>query len=110
LITFVHVTSFEADVVVPEIWKDKESIDYIGGSTFQEIMDAEWRGTADALVENNRPNGTIHIPTVSPGSIGALLQFYEIATAYVGELLDINAYDQPGVESGKKRAKSILQG
>ncbi|MEI3424353.1 MAG: hypothetical protein V8Q85_04575 [Christensenellales bacterium] len=47
-------------------------------------------------------NKTITLPVVNPFTIGELLYFFEIQTAYAGELLNINAFDQPGVEEGKK--------
>ena len=54
-----------------------------------------------ALVLNNRPNCTIVMSEVSPATWGGLLYFFELATAFEGELLNINAFDQPGVESYK---------
>ena len=41
------------------------------------------------------------MPKVTPFTWGGLIAFFEMATAYEGELLDINAYDQPGVEGYK---------
>jgi glucose-6-phosphate isomerase len=40
--------------------------------------------------------------------MGALVMFFELATAVAGELYDINAYDQPGVEGGKKAMRTLL--
>ena len=54
-----------------------------------------------ALASENRPNCTIILPEVSAYNWGALLFFFEMATAFEGELLNINAYDQPGVEGYK---------
>ena len=41
------------------------------------------------------------MPKVTPFSWGELILFFEMATAYEGELLNVNAYDQPGVEGYK---------
>ncbi|MBU1125637.1 MAG: glucose-6-phosphate isomerase, partial [Candidatus Omnitrophica bacterium] len=54
-----------------------------------------------ALVRQSRPNCTIILPEVSPRTWGALLFFFEMATAFEGELLEVNAFDQPGVEGYK---------
>ena len=54
-----------------------------------------------ALVSQDRPNCTIIMPEVNPYNWGALLFFFEFATAFEGELLNVNAYDQPGVEGYK---------
>lgn len=54
-----------------------------------------------ALVSQGRPNCTIIMPEVNAYNWGALLFFFEFATAFEGELLNVNAYDQPGVEGYK---------
>lgn len=46
-------------------------------------------------------NKTITLPEVNPFTIGQLLYLFEVQTAFAGELLNINAFDQPGVEEGK---------
>jgi glucose-6-phosphate isomerase len=98
LITFIQPDRF------------KRAISVSGGMELGRIMRAELQGTARALARHGRPNGTLHVPSVSPGAVGALIMMYETATAYMGELLGINAFDQPGVEAGKAEARKILAG
>lgn len=109
IVTFIEVDDFGADVRLRNAWKDRHELAYIHGKTFTEIMHAERYGTAEALKKQQRPNGTLRIPRITPESVGALVMMYEIATAYMGELLGVNAYDQPGVEAGKKIAKAMLE-
>ena len=66
------------------------------------LIDAERRSTAAALSENGRPNCTVSLDQVDEAHIGAFLQMMEFQTAFAGELLDIDAFDQEGVELGKK--------
>lgn len=108
VVTFLEVTKFAAAVRVPNEWRDVKGIKYVGGLSLEHILHAEREGTAQALAENGRPNGTLRINRISPESVGALFMFYELATAYAGELLGVNPYDQPGVEAGKRNAKAIL--
>ncbi|MFA5231976.1 MAG: glucose-6-phosphate isomerase, partial [Candidatus Omnitrophota bacterium] len=54
-----------------------------------------------ALASENRPNCTIIMSEVSAYNWGALLFFFEMATAFEGELQNVNAFDQPGVEGYK---------
>jgi glucose-6-phosphate isomerase len=54
-----------------------------------------------ALVAEGRPNCTIIMPEVNAYNWGSLLFFFEMATAFEGELQNINAFDQPGVEGYK---------
>jgi len=48
------------------------------------------------------------LPEVSAFTLGQLIYLLEVATAISGELYDINAFDQPGVEAGKVRAYALL--
>src|SRR5437762_8252730 len=49
------------------------------------------------------------MPEVSAFSVGALIALYERAVGFYGSLVNINAYDQPGVEAGKKAATRLLE-
>ena len=53
------------------------------------------------LKEKDIPTDEISIPKVDEKNIGSLIYYYQLLTSLVGELIDINAYDQPGVETGK---------
>ncbi|MFH1089037.1 MAG: hypothetical protein V1716_01270 [Candidatus Uhrbacteria bacterium] len=106
-ITFIEVEKFSASLKVP---KGLPSIEYAAGKDLSDLLHAERKGTAAALTKGKKPNATIFIPTISPESLGALCQFFMVATAYAGELFGVNTYNQPGVEEGKKRAKKLLEG
>lgn len=79
-----------------------EGFDYLCGQTMAKLLDAERRSTEAALTENNRPNCAFTLDKVDEEHIGAFFQLMEFETAFAGELLDINAFDQEGVELGKK--------
>lgn len=78
-----------------------EAIRYLEGSTFGTLLNAEKRATEFALVESQRPSLTIEMPRIDARSVGEFIQLWEIATAYCGLMLNIDAYDQPAVETGK---------
>ena len=61
------------------------------------------------MFEKQRESITIGMPDVSAFSIGALIALYERAVGFYGSLVNINAYNQPGVEAGKKAATELLQ-
>ncbi len=107
-VTFVEVESFRRNLRVPKVWGNKQGIGYVGGLSFADILHAERGGTEHALASHGRPSGTITIPKITEESLGALFMMFETATAYMGELLQVNAFDQPGVEAGKKEARRIL--
>jgi glucose-6-phosphate isomerase len=65
-------------------------------------------GTQRALAEKGRHSLTITVPNCSASSLGALIALYERTVGIYAELININAYHQPGVEAGKKAAASVL--
>ena len=64
--------------------------------------------TEYALLKAQKLNRTITLPEVNEFTIGQLLYFLEVETAFMGELLNINAFDQPGVEEGKNATYAML--
>ena len=81
---------------------------FLGGHSLNELIAAELFATGYALAKAGKPNKTIFLPEVNAFTIGQLLYFFEMATAYAGEVLDINAFDQPGVEGGKQATYALL--
>jgi glucose-6-phosphate isomerase len=65
-------------------------------------------GTREALSGNDRQSITITIPRVDARSLGALIALFERAVGFYAFLIGINAYNQPGVEAGKKAAAGVL--
>ncbi len=90
----------EIDNPPPEVEPGIYSGDYLMGALL---------GTRKALYDNNRDSITITIGDVTPKTIGALIALYERAVGFYASLVNINAYDQPGVEAGKKEAQRLLQ-
>lgn len=78
--------------------------------TINELMLAEQQATELALTKNSRPNCTINLKNISPFTIGALMYMLEIQTAFIGELFGVDAFDQPGVEEGKRITSALLRG
>lgn len=78
-------------------------------TTFGELMQIEKTATATALTKSGRPNITILVDSVSEETLGQLFLLFEGATAFLGEMMSINAFDQPGVELSKKLTKKALQ-
>lgn len=78
-----------------------EAIRYLEGQTFGGLLNAEKRATEYALVESRRPNFTIEMPRIDARHVGEFIAMWEIVTAYCGQILNIDAYDQPAVETGK---------
>ena len=108
IVTFLKVGQFRYDLPIPAAFEYVEDIAFLSGKTFGQLLEAECSATEYALCKAGRPNITITLPEVNEYSVGALLHFFEMATAYAGELLHINAFDQPGVEEGKVATFALM--
>ncbi len=67
-----------------------------------------WQGTRRALYDNDTDLISIILDDVTPHSVGAMIALYERAVGLYAELINVNAYHQPGVEAGKKAAQEVL--
>jgi glucose-6-phosphate isomerase len=94
-----------------EVRKDRRGkrFEVEDGVTSGDYLQGFLRGTRSALYESGRESITISISEVNAFNVGALIALYERAVGFYGSLVNINAYDQPGVEAGKKAATRLLQ-
>ena len=93
---------------VPESYRAHAELAYLHGHTMGELLEAERRATGAALRRAGRPTLDIAVPRLDARSLGELLLLLELATAYAGGLYGVNAFDQPGVEAGKRYAQGLL--
>jgi glucose-6-phosphate isomerase len=107
-VTFIAVREPATDMTIPGLHTDVPDLAYLGGHSLWELLNAERRATAGALAARGRPSITIELDRVDPWHLGSLLMFFEIATAYAGALYGINAFDQPGVELGKRYTYGMM--
>lgn len=107
-LTFIAIEDHGADVRIPAAHADVTELAYLGGHSLAELISIEQRATAGALAKRGRPNMTIHLARVDEGTVGELMMFLEIATAYAGQLYGVDAFNQPGVELGKQFAYALL--
>ena len=104
VISFLSVQDFGKKMVIPKVDKDH----YLGGRTLNELLKAEEQGTRAALTKAQRPNLTITVDDLSETTVGELFFFFEMAVATMGELMNIDAFDQPGVELAKVYTHALM--
>ena len=107
VVTFVTVEKFSKALRIPAAFP-KRDIHYLSGHTFSDLIHVEQQATQLSLTKASRMNATIQLSAITPRTIGMLLYFFQMQTAYAGELFNVNAFDQPGVEQGKQFAYGIL--
>jgi len=106
--TFLAVERFEEEMPMKPAYPGMSSLDYLGGRSMAELIDAERRGTVYALTANKRPNMTVVFPEVNPSTVGQFMYALEVATVFSGGLYHIDPLDQPGVEAGKIAAFALM--
>ncbi len=101
-ITFIKINSFETPLIIPDIkLPHLEATDFVNGHSFEELINKECEATKEALLAKEYPIDEITIDDLSLKNIGKLIMYYEMLTSAIGSLLEINTYNQPGVELGK---------
>lgn len=100
--TFWAVRKFDDPGRIPKQRLDLEAFDYLADQSLEQLIEAERLSTAAALTQNGRPNCAFTLDQIDEEHLGAFLQLTEFETAFMGELLNINAFNQEGVELGKR--------
>ncbi len=83
---------------------------YLAGKKLGDLVDAEARATAQTLFKNGRPVRRIHLAKVDEFHMGALMMHFMLETIIMGKLMNVDPFDQPGVEEGKILARQYLAG
>lgn len=110
LINVLEVKRFAKTLRIPNTLTFAEPLAYLRGQTMNKLMAAELRGTIDALKASNRPVVKITLPTINEHTLAQLLYLFEVETALAGQLYNVDTFNQPGVEEGKKIARSRMGG
>jgi len=95
-------------LIINNSFKEYDSVNFLDKKSFDELYEAEFKGTYGALLNEGIPTIIIDIEKVDMETLGGLFYFFEVATALSGELYEINPFNQPGVELGKKIAFTQL--
>ncbi len=111
VILFTRIKQFTYELPLhlePELLELPSFRELHGHSMFG-LFESEYLATRDALTKQGVPNATIEVETLNETSLGALFYFWESVTAIAGALLQVNPFDQPGVEAGKLLTKQYLK-
>lgn len=101
-VTFINVDDFQNSLSVPNITlKHIEKTDFINNHSFNELINAQCAATKESLIQSGVSVDSITFDKVNEENIGATIIYYELLTSIIGFMLDINTYNQPGVELGK---------
>lgn len=108
VVTFINVEKFNTKLEIPSGCEDFPDVNFLCGHTMNELMEKEFLATRYALTKNKRSNYTITLSEIDEHNFGGLLQLFMLQTALCGEMLDIDAFNQPGVEEGKNATYALF--
>ncbi|MCK9414541.1 MAG: glucose-6-phosphate isomerase [Prolixibacteraceae bacterium] len=106
--TVLSIEEVDNELFVPEDEADLDGLNFLAGKRVDEVNKMAELGTAIAHVDGGVPNIRISVPKLNEYYLGQLIYFFEIACGISGYILDVNPFDQPGVESYKKNMFALL--
>jgi glucose-6-phosphate isomerase len=106
--TVVSVTSPRKKITIPSEKEDADQLNYLAGKRLSEVNHNAEAGTILAHNDGNVPVIRINLPELDEYYCGQMIYFFELACAVSGYILDVNPFDQPGVEAYKKNMFALL--
>lgn len=106
--TIISVKNPAHKLAIPSAKEDSDQLNYLAGKRLSEVNHSAEAGTIIAHNDGNVPVITITIPSVDEFYLGQLIYFFELACGISGYILDVNPFDQPGVEAYKKNMFALL--
>ncbi|MEM9666149.1 MAG: glucose-6-phosphate isomerase [Bacteroidota bacterium] len=106
--TFLMVEEDGGDLLVPSTAANLDGLNYLAGQTYTHVNRQAYEGTAKAHTEGGVPNLTLWLGAVNPSTVGEVIYFFEHAVAVSGYLLEVNPFNQPGVEAYKQEMFRLL--
>lgn len=109
---FETVLSVEASAhktVIPTDAANLDGLNYLAGKRVDEVNKMAELGTRIAHVDGGVPNIRVSIPALEEEWLGELIYFFEKACGISGYLLDVNPFNQPGVEAYKRNMFALLE-
>ncbi|MGD9968892.1 MAG: glucose-6-phosphate isomerase [Sulfuricurvum sp.] len=102
-VTFMHIAHSEEQLMIPDIsLQHLEKSDFVNGQSFNTLINAQCMATMKSVIESDVSVDEIVWEIINEESVGEMIVYYELLTSISGSLLNVNTYDQPGVEAGKK--------
>ena len=107
--TVISVASPDREVRVPSDADDLDGLNYLADKRVDEVNKMAELGTMIAHIDGGVPNIQIELPQLNEYYLGQLFYFFEIGCGMSGYVLDVNPFDQPGVEAYKKNMFALLE-
>jgi len=107
--TVISVKKPHRKVTIPSDEANLDKLNFLAGKNIDQVNKMAELGTLLAHVDGGVPNIQIEVPEINEYYLGQLLYFFEKACGISGYMLDVNPFDQPGVEAYKKNMFALLE-
>ena len=109
VVQFIKIAKWDNDLVIPNVFPNTQKLADISGVTMSEALEVARQSNADALASDGRYSACFTLPELNEYHLGALLYMLAMSVAYEGELSNVDAFNQPGVEAYKRIMGPKLQ-
>ena len=106
--TMVRLGDSQKQMYVPLDEQDGDGLNFLAGKSMDFVRDRAMEGTLLAHTEGGVPNVIVNLDGRDAYSLGQMIYFFEFACGLSGYLLEVNPFDQPGVEAYKKNMFALL--
>ena len=106
--TVISVANQAHEVIIPSDTDNLDGLNYIAGKRVDEVNKMAELGTVIAHVDGGVPNIHLTLPALREDYLGQLIYFFEVACGISGYILDVNPFNQPGVEAYKRNMFALL--
>ncbi|MGN0940696.1 MAG: glucose-6-phosphate isomerase [Selenomonadaceae bacterium] len=102
IVQFIRVEDWPDDIIIPDFFPGEGNLSDIAGVTMAEALEAARQSNAEALTSNGRFNALFSLPKLNAYYLGQIMYLLALSVAYEGELANVDAFNQPGVEAYKR--------
>jgi glucose-6-phosphate isomerase len=107
--TVISVGSTQHELQIPSDAANLDGLNYIADKRIDHVNKMAELGTRLAHMDGGVPNLQINLPAINENYLGQLIYFFEKACGISGYILDVNPFNQPGVEDYKRNMFALLE-
>ena len=107
--TVISIENSEHELLFPHDDENLDGLNFLEGKRVDEVNKMAELGTRLAHIDGGVPNIRIVMPRLNAYYVGQLIYFFEVGCGISGQLIDVNPFDQPGVEDYKRNMFALLE-
>ena len=102
VVQFLRIADWGQPIIIPDVFPQEPAVGKFAGLSLAEALEVARESNEEALAAEGRFSALFELPRLNPFHLGELLYLLALSVAYEGELADVDAFDQPGVEAYKR--------